>query len=44
MLSSIQGTAILRHWTSDVEPIVYVTGALLEKTKLGGSLARNYDS
>ena len=35
MLSCIQDAAILRHWTSDVTAIVYVTGALLEKAKLG---------
>ena len=44
MLSCIQGAAILRHCTGDVNPIVYVTGALLEKAKHGGSLALNCDS
>ena len=39
MLSWIQGAAVLRHGTSDVSHIVYVTGALLEKAKLSGILA-----
>ena len=44
MLSWIQGAAILKHRTSDVSQIVYVTGALLENAKLGGGLARNCES
>ncbi len=41
MLSDIEGAAILRHRTSDVSQIVYVTGALWEKAQLGAGLAQN---
>ena len=44
MLSWIQGIAILRHRTSEVSQIIYVTGALLEKAKLGGDTAHNCDT
>ena len=40
----IQGASILRHRTSGVSHIVYVTGALLERAHFGGGLARNCDS
>ena len=38
MLSWIQGAAILRHRTSDISQIAYVTGALLKEAKLGGHI------
>ena len=44
MLSWIQGAAMLRHRTSDIRQIVYVTGALLEKAMIVGGLTQNCDS
>jgi len=44
MLSWIQGAAILRHRTNDVNQIIYVPGILLEKAKLDGGLAQYCDS
>ena len=36
------GAAILRHRTSDVSQIGYVTGALLKQAKLGGFVIMTY--
>ena len=44
MQSWIQSTAILRHRTSEVSEIVYVTCARLEKARPGGGLTHNCDS
>ena len=44
MLLWIQDAAILSHTTSDVSQIVYTTGALLEKAKLGRHLVHYHDT
>ena len=44
MLSWNQDAAVLRPRTRDVNEIVYVVVALLEKAKLSGGLAPNCDS
>ena len=41
MLSWIQGAVILRYRIKDVSQIIYITGALLEKAKLGWGLTQN---
>jgi len=41
MPSWIQGAAIMVHRTRDISQIVYATGALLAKAKLGRGFACN---